>query len=212
MISVSIAVPFYPTVICLYACNYTIGAFQVAATASGAAGHNLKLIENVPQYGTSSSGSAAVAAPMFYTYVPTLPGGAVPRPGLSFLLTPSSGSARLYINAQQTGQTAQFPDSAVPSSYTYSSPVGSSSGSSSLVLDGSVVAAWPLNTNVFYIAVYPDVPSTTFTVSSSLKCVCNSFFFLSYRPLMCIPQLGVLPIAAATRPRHCNSRRRLWTR
>lgn len=165
---------FYPTVLCSYACNYTIAVVQDASSAADAGTSQYKRIElatGVPQHGASPSGASK---PMYFNFAPNLPGGV--RPGVTFLLTPTSGSAVLLINSQQH-TNVQFPDSNTPSTYQYKTPSGLEGGVSSLVLDGSTSPYWPANNNEFRIAVIADA-SATFTLSASVKCVACLIFFV----------------------------------
>jgi hypothetical protein len=165
---------FYPSVVCLYGCNYTIVAVANATSSTNLApSQYVSVLTGVPQYGASASGSITAASPKFYKFVPHMPGGAT-RPSLTFLMTPTSGSARMFIKYGTTA-TVAFPNSQDASTYSYASDEGMTSSSASLVLD-SASTSWPADSNAFYIGIYPDVPSATFSVTASMKYVSSLLF------------------------------------
>jgi hypothetical protein len=163
---------FYPTVVCLSACNFTITALNVATSAADAATGGAKyvtLLNGVPQYGYSASGAQTTALPVFFTFYP-YPAGTT-RSDLTFLLTPLTGAARIFILPTGQSTTPLFPDPAVPSSYTWASPSGATGGASSVVFGSADFARWPLNSNMFRIGVYPDsdINTLSFTLTTSIK-------------------------------------------
>jgi hypothetical protein len=171
---------FYPTVVCLSACNFTITALNVATSAADAATGGAKyvtLLNGVPQYGYSASGALTTAAPVFFTFYPYAAG--TQRTDLTFLLTPLTGAARIFILPTGQSTTPIFPDPADPTTYKWASPSGASGGASSVVFGAADFTRWPDNLNKFRIAVYPDsdINTLSFTLTASIK-----FVFFVIRP------------------------------